>query len=366
MALNFKKAGVKASTNSMSAMLAKYQKDMGEEIGSFGGKLPPASRVPTGLFPLDLALAGGFPRGKCTMIYGPESSNKTNIALRAIAQHQLLWPDKLCAFVDLEGGLDPDWARALGVDVEKLIVVKPAFAEQAVNMVEGFLCADDCGLVVLDSLAALVTSSELDNSAERANVGGATSAIGKLYRKTTVALNEAEKQDRYPTLIYINQVTFKIGVMFGDPETTPGGKKPPHQASIILRCYGKNKMDTTISKAMPVAKEVNFIIKKYKCPILAASGRFEMATIAHGLLNVGQCDDFNTVSEYLKAYGLFAKGEKKGWTILGESYDTIAPFKERLYSDGAFGQQVRQNIIDRMLSAGKLMTQDEKVDDDDV
>ena len=229
--------------------------------------------------------------------------------------------------------------------MDKVIVVKPSFAEQAVDMVEGFLHADDCGLVVLDSLAALVTASELDNSAERANVGGATSAVGKLYRKTTVALSEAEKQGRYPTLIYINQITFKIGVMFGDPETMPGGTKPPHQASIILRCYG-------------------FIIKKYKCPILAASGRFEMATIAHGLLKIGQCDDFNTVSEYLKAYGLFEKGEKKGWSILGEAYDTIAPFKERLYSDEAFGNSVRQNIIDRMLSAGKLMVQDEKVADD--
>ena len=102
---------------------------------------------------------------------------------------------------------------------------------------------------------------------------------GKFARKTTLALQEAEKHGRYPSLFYVNQTRFKMGVMFGDPETMPGGNAPRFQASMWLRVYGKNVMDKTVSDVMPVIKEVNFVLKNWKCPVLAASGKFEMATM---------------------------------------------------------------------------------------
>jgi recombination protein RecA len=354
VAVTIKKAGGK-TTVTMADMLGQFQKDMGEDVGSFGGKLVDGERIPTGLFPLDLALGGGVPRGKCSIIYGPESSNKTNIVLKAIASHQMLWPEKTNVFVDIENSFDPAWAKQLGVDVDKLIVIKPSYGEQVVDMVESFLFAEDCGVVALDSLAALITTAEAEASAERANVGGSGLLTGKLVRKTTTALREAEKKGRSPTLIYINQTRFKVGVMYGDPETTPGGNAPKFQASMILRVYGKNEMDSAISKAMPVRKKVTFIVKKWKCPVLTASGVFEMATIPHKGLAIGQCDDFNTVSEYLKTFGLFEKDAKKGWIIMGEHYETIAPFKEKIYADEKFGAAVRQEIIGRMLAAGQLL-----------
>lgn len=343
------------ATVGVADMLATFQKDKGEGIGSFGGRLVNSTRIPTGLFPLDLALGGGFPRGKVTTIFGPESSNKTNLALLAIAMHQRLWPGLICVFVDLENEFDPVWAAQLGVDTKKLVVLKPAYAEEAVDLIEGMLHAHDVGMVVLDSVAAMVGTAELEKSAEGATVGGVSLIMGKLYRKTVAALSAAEKEGRYPTLFYINQVTTKIGVMFGDPETTPGGNKPRFQSAIILRVYGKNIVDKAISDVMPVAKEVNFVIKKWKTPILSASGKFTMATQPHKGLQIGQCDDFNTVSEYLKAYGKFEKGDKnKGWDIFGEHYDTIAPFKDRLYNEPLFGAGVRQFIIDTMLKQGVL------------
>jgi recombination protein RecA len=344
------------NTTSAAALLQAFQKEHGDSIGSFGGNLVDSDRVPTGMFPLDLALGGGFPRGKCSIIFGPESSGKTNLALLAIAQHQLLWPDKTCIFFDVEGSFDPVWARALGVNTDKLIVIRPSYAEQLVDMAESVLYTEDCGIVVIDSLAALVTTQELESSAEKANVGGTGLVTGKLVRKTTLALSEAEKAGRKPTLIYINQIRHKIGVMYGNPETQPGGNAPQFQAAIRLRVYGKNEMDSKVSSVMPIKKVTTFAISKWKAPILAASGKFEMVTLAHKGMPVGFCDDFNTVSEYLKTFGMFDKGEKgKGWVILGDDYPTIQPFKDKLYGDKKFGADVRAAIIERLLKEGGLL-----------
>ena len=141
---------------SAASLLTTFQKDMGDGVGSFGGMTVNTDRIPTGLFELDLALAGGFPVGKVSMIYGPESSNKTNIALLAVANHQRLWPKLVCVFVDLENEFAPDWAAKLGVDTTKLIVLRPAYAEQAVDMIEGLLLADDVGLIVLDAVLPIL------------------------------------------------------------------------------------------------------------------------------------------------------------------------------------------------------------------
>jgi len=353
MAIKIKTKG--QSSVSMAAVLKTLQKDLGDGIGNFGGTKSNTDRCPTGIYELDVALGGGFPRGKCSMIYGMESSNKTNIALLMIAQHQRNYPKEVCAFIDIEHSFDPDWAKRLGVDVDKLIVIHPEYAEQAVNVVETLLFAEDCGIVVMDSIAALVTAAELDSDAEKEQVGGSAKTIAKLVRRTTHALSEAEKEGRRPTLIYINQITYKIGVMFGDPETTPGGPKPRHQAAIILRVYGKNVNDKKISEAMPVAKEVNFIVKKWKCPILRSSGKFEMVTIAHKGLKPGQSDDFNLVKADLESFGLWVKNDKKGYTGLGEQFDTIQAFKDKLYGDPEYGAEIRENLILKMLASSGLI-----------
>ena len=347
------KAG--STGTSMKSLLVPFQKDLGEGIGNFGGALIEHDRIPTGIFELDLAIGGGLPRGKCSIIYGVESSGKTNAVLLAIANHQKLWPDQTCAIVDLEHAFDPEWAQQLGVDTEKLMIVQPDYAEQAVDIVESLLMADDCGIVALDSLAALVTTSELDSSAEKAVVGWAALVIGKLYRKTTIAMVEAEKAGRFPTLIYVNQITYKIGVMFGDPETTPGGTKPRHQSSMTLRLYGKNKLDPKVSATMPVFKETKFVIKKWKVPILHASGEYDMVTYDHDGFHPGQCADFTAVVEYLKTFGEFGKHEKKGWQILDAHYATIEVFKTRYYEEPGFGQKVRKHIVTIMLNKGELL-----------
>ena len=276
--------------------------------------------------------------------------------LKLIANHQMLYPDLICVFVDVERSFDPVWARLMGVDTDRLIVIVPDYAEQCVDMIEEFLYAKDVGLCAVDSLAALATSNEIESSAEKANVGGSSNPVGKLVRKTTTALGVAAKEGRMPTLIYVNQIRHKIGVMFGDPETTPGGNAPRFQISLWLRLYGKNKMDTKVSKVMPVLKEVSFILKKWKVPVLAKDGKFEMAMIPHNDLAIGQCDDWNSVSHHLKELGHVENhGGKKGWTVLTEHYDTIGAFRDRLFKDVKFGTEVRSALIARLLEDGNLL-----------
>jgi len=332
-------------------LLGTFQKDYGAAVGSKGAQMQDAERLPTGIFPFDLATGGGFPRGKVAIVYGPESSNKTNLCLKAIAMHQALWPDQKCVFVDIENSFDPQWAALMGVDVDELIVIWPDYAEQTVDMVEAFLCADDVGMVVIDSLAAMVTTQELDNSAEKANVGGSALVTGKLVRKTTHALNLARKAGRLPTLIYINQTRFKIGVMYGNPETMPGGNAPKFQSGLTIRTYGKNISDPKVIKDRPILKETKIQITKSKCPIYADSAEFRLVVHPHKGLQVGETDDWNSVSAWMKDMGMLDKAPG-GWTMLGEKYPNLEACRQRLVGDPAFGTKVRQTIIDTALKQG--------------
>lgn len=343
------------SESSVEGLLARFKKDLGDEIGSFGGSLVQSMRLPTGLFELDLAIGGGFPRGKCSIIYGPESSTKTTVALLAIAINQIVYPDEINVFVDVEHEFNREWAKKLGVDVDKLVVLQPDYAEQAVDMIESFLLADNCGIVVLDSIAALVGTAELNKSAEDAIVGGVSLLMGKLYRRTVAALRQAEKAGRYPSLFYINQVTTKIGVQFGDPETTSGGKKPGFQSALTLRVYGKSEFDKKISEVMPVAKLVSFVVKKFKVPIMAASGKYVMVTVAHKGLKVGQSDDAATIRDYLIEFGEWEKEKKGGYTVLGEFFATQKAFGEKYYGDAKYGQKLRKHVMEKIKANSELM-----------
>ena len=345
------------STTSAKDLIAKHRKSYGETTVSVGGNQPDLERVPTGLFPFDLASGGGFPRCRASIVYGPESSNKTNICLKAIASHQAIWPNQVNVFVAIEG-FDPLWARQLGVDTDQLIVLYPSYAEQAIDMVEEYLYAEDCGVVVLDSLAAMVTTQEAEKSAESATVGGSSVAVGKLVRKCNGALLDAEKSGRKPTMLYVNQIRSKIGVMFGNPETMPGGNAPRFQSALTVRVYGKNVTDAKISQVMPVMKETTFTIPKWKVPIVAASGVFRMVTHPHSGFLVGEVDDWNTVSQYLRDAGLLGKTGAKGWTMLGDPYPTLQACKDKVYSDKPFGRKVRQQIIETVLAEGMAVLQE--------
>ncbi|MBS7812322.1 P-loop NTPase family protein [Roseococcus pinisoli] len=339
----------------ISTLLKAYQKDYGVMVGAQGGTgLLEVERVATGVFEFDLASGGGFPRGHYSVIYGPESSAKTTLALKAIAVNQVVHPEEVNIFFDIEDALDLAWATKQGVDTSRLIVMKPDYAEQAVDMLDGFLDAKDCGIVVVDSLAALMGQNEIDSSAEKVPVGGVSNIVGRMTRKVVHSQSQAKKQGRRPTFIAINQTRFKIGQMMGNPETMSGGNAPKFASSMTVRCYGKNITDTKISKNVPIQKEVHFSLQKWKCPILSVNGVFRLVTFPHKGLVPGECHDWGTLDQYLRHTGRLAKGEKAGWVLDGDAYKTLDQIQSRLAAEREWAAGIRSTLIKAMLEQGAL------------
>ena len=307
-------------------------------------KLQDCERIPTSIFPLDLALGGGFPMGAISEVYGPESSGKTNIALKAIATHQKMFPDLKCIFVDVEHAFDGPWAVKMGVNVERLEVISPDNADQIVDMVEGLMGVDDCGLIVVDSIAAMASVSELKKDAGTMQVGGNSIVVGQLIKKAMIAQSAAAKNDNYPTLICINQIRFKIGVMFGDPETTPGGNALRFYAKLRVRCYGKNEIIKEVSATMPAFKKTSVVVKKWKVPIVAVNCEYLMAMIPHSGLHIGELEDWNTISNFAKNYGLIAK-IKGGWSLDGKVYPTLTDMKDAVRNNFDLGIALKSEVI---------------------
>jgi len=182
------------------------------------GKTEAIEGIPTGSLSLDMALGGqGIPRGRIIEIFGPESSGKTTLALHVIAQSQK--QGGIAAFIDAEHALDPAWAKKLGVDLENLLVSQPSSGEEAMHIAEMLIRSNAVDVIVIDSVAALVPQKELEGEIGDSHVGLQARLMSQSLRKLTGAIAKAKT-----AVIFINQIREKIGVMFGSPETTPGGR----------------------------------------------------------------------------------------------------------------------------------------------
>lgn len=183
--------------------------------------------VSGGALSLDLALGGGYPKGRILEIYGPESSGKTTLTLHAIAEIQK--QGGTAAFIDAEHALDPSYARKLGVDTDNLLVAQPDNGEQALEIAETLVRSSAVDLVVIDSVAALVPQAEIDGDMGDSHMGLQARLMSQALRKLTGIINKS-----HTTVIFINQIRMKIGVMFGNPETTTGGNALKFYASVRL------------------------------------------------------------------------------------------------------------------------------------
>ncbi|MFN8171102.1 MAG: recombinase RecA [Candidatus Nanopelagicales bacterium] len=214
----------------LDAALAQIERQFGKgsvmRLGEDGRA--PVEVIPTGSIALDVALGiGGLPRGRIVEIYGPESSGKTTVALHAIAQVQAA--GGLAAFIDAEHALDPDYASKLGVDLDNLYVSQPDTGEQALEICDTLVRSGAIDLVVIDSVAALVPRAEIEGEMGDSHVGLQARLMSQALRKMAGALSNTNT-----TAIFINQLREKIGVMFGSPETTTGGKALKFYASVRL------------------------------------------------------------------------------------------------------------------------------------
>jgi recombination protein RecA len=216
-----------ALNNALAQIERQFGKGSIMKLGDFQDKMA-FDVVPSGSIALDLALGvGGFPRGRIIEIYGPESSGKTTLALHAIAEAQK--SGGTAAFIDVEHALDPNYARNLGIDLDNLLISQPDAGEQALDIAEMLIRSNAVDIVVLDSVAALVTKAELEGDMGDTHVGLQARLMSQALRKLTSAISRSKC-----VMVFINQLREKVGVMFGSPETTSGGRALKFYASIRL------------------------------------------------------------------------------------------------------------------------------------
>ena len=218
----------KALDTAMEQIIKNYGQGSVMFLGGEGNKKLDVESVPTGSIGLDYALGiGGLPKGRIIEIYGPESGGKTTVTLHAIAETQKL--GGMAAFIDVEHALDPVYAKSLGVDIDHLIVSQPDTGEQALEIMETLARSGAIDIIVLDSVAAMVTKAEIDGEIGDSFVGVQARLMSAAMRKLTSVISKSNT-----VAIFINQVREKIGVMYGNPETTPGGRALKFYASVRI------------------------------------------------------------------------------------------------------------------------------------
>lgn len=341
------KAGKKVGGTELAAILAQIRKEKGDNVVNTGREIPIVERIPTGVFEFDLATGGGFPRSRYSIVYGPESSGKTNICYAAAAQAQKLpEPCNKVVWVDLEGTFDAKWASQFGIDVDELLVVRPSYGEEAVDLIDALVRAEDVAMLVVDSLATVVSSKEIDQSVEKFDVGTASLLVKRLCNKLVIALATESKRGHTPAVVLINQTRFKIGVMFGDPETMPGGQTMKFLSSLTVRLYGKNKIEKTISSELPAFKETTAVIKKAKVGVTKYNFEYDLCMLPHNGMIVGETKSWSTVSGYLKDMGALKKADKgSGWTLLGQTFPTLVMIQDQYESDDTYKMKLQSMVI---------------------
>ena len=250
--------------------------------------------IPTGGLAIDLALGvGGIPRGRVVEIYGPESSGKTTLMLHVIANAQKA--GGLAAFIDAEHALDPGYAKKLGVNLDDLLVSQPSSGEEALTICETLARSNALDVIVIDSVAALVPKAELDGDMGMATMGMQARLMSRALRKLTAILNKSKT-----TCIFTNQLREKVGVMFGNPETTPGGKALKFYASVRIDIRRRDTLKDAAGNAMGNATKVKIVKNKVAPPF--AEAEFEII-YNHGINKEGSILDVGVSSGVVEKKG---------------------------------------------------------------
>lgn len=283
----------------------------------------------SGSLSLDLALGGGYPKGRIIEIYGPESSGKTTLALHAIAEIQKTGGQ--AAFIDAEHALDPSYAKRIGVDVDNLLISQPDNGEQALEICETLVRSNAVDLIVVDSVAALVPQAEIDGDMGDAQMGLQARLMSQAMRKLTAIISKSKA-----TVIFINQIRMKIGVMFGNPETTTGGNALKFYASvrIDIRRIGQIKDGENI-----IGNRTKIKVVKNKIAAPFRSAEFDIM-YNEGISKVGD------VLDLAVQYGVFDKAGafiKYNGETIGQGREAVKRvFKEKPEFFAEIEQKVRE------------------------
>ncbi|MBI4217677.1 MAG: recombinase RecA [Elusimicrobia bacterium] len=227
-------------SRALELALSQIKKDFGQEalmkLGEKVTKVPGVNVIPTGILPLDIAIGiGGVPRGRVVEVFGPESSGKTTLCLSIVAQAQK--NSGVAAYIDAEHAMDPTYAKNLGVDVDNLLISQPDSGEQAFEITEKLIRSGAVDVIVIDSVAALVPQAEIAGDMGESHMGLQARLMSQALRKLTSTISKSNT-----CLIFVNQLRLKIGVFYGNPETTPGGLALKFYASLRLDIRQKEKI----------------------------------------------------------------------------------------------------------------------------
>ena len=331
----------------LAGVIAQIEKNFGKgaiiKLGS--NTTMKVDAIPTGSMSLDLALGiGGVPRGRIVELYGPESSGKTTVALHIIAEAQKQGGE--VAFVDVEHALDPKYARAIGVDVDNLLVSQPNSGEEALEIVEALVRSGAIDVVVLDSVAALTTKAEIDGNMGDSNVGQLARLMSQAMRKLTPILSKTNC-----VAVFINQIREKIGVMYGNPETTPGGRALKFYSSVIIDV---RKGEPIKEGSEQIGNRTKIKIKKNKVAPPFKECEFDLI-FGQGISRMGEVLDIAVELDIIKKSGSWfsydgnklGQGRDKVKAILKDNPDMLKEIEEKIMNSKdaleAMGKSVTGN-----------------------
>src|SRR3990170_2361579 len=321
----FKKAKekeVKEMGMAIEDTIKSIQTKFGEGAIMKLGEKPKVSidAIPSGSIGLDSALGvGGLPRGRIVEIFGPESSGKTTLALHVVAEAQKL--GGVCAYIDAEHAMDPDYSKKLGVKIDELLISQPDTGEQALEIVESLVRSGKLDVIVIDSVAALTPKDEIEGDMGQSHVGKQARLMSQALRKLTAIVAKSKT-----VIIFINQIRMQIGVMFGNPETTPGGK--------ALKFYTSVRLDIRRIAQIKKGEEVvgsRTRVKVVKNKVAAPFRQTEFDIIYNeGISKEGEIialgEKFKILEKSGNSYFYLPSGEAKEKIKLGVGYDSTRTF----------------------------------------